>query len=157
VSASGFKPSTAQLTTFFNVQILSHFLIPYLLLSRPEPVLRTGAQICNIARPGEKNRHIDLDDFLCLKAVEAGTFRFLKDVTKFVFMVDLFTQVSRSDILPLRYLHHQIGIQYKVPRHSYHTFVPWNSCNDFVRAPDCSMVHSGPYQGDARFASSLPG
>jgi hypothetical protein len=40
-----------------------HFLIPYMLLTLPRPDLRKGAQICNIARPGEKNRTIDLDDF----------------------------------------------------------------------------------------------
>jgi NAD(P)-dependent dehydrogenase (short-subunit alcohol dehydrogenase family) len=91
--SNGFLGLTAQsLTTFFNVQILSHFLIPYLLLSRPDPVLRKGAQICNIARPGEKNRNIDLDDFICLKALEAGTFSILKDAMRFVFMMDLFTE-----------------------------------------------------------------
>ena len=100
--SNGFLGLTAQsLTTFFNVQILSHFLIPYLLLSRPDPVLRKGAQICNIARPGEKNRNIDLDDFICLKALEAGTFSILKDAMRFVFMMDLFTEASRSHILPL--------------------------------------------------------
>jgi hypothetical protein len=92
-------PQTA--TSVFNVQVLSHFLIPYLLLSRPEPVLRKGAQICNIASPGEKNRNIDVDDLLCLKALEAGTFSLFTDAVKFFFMMDLFTHVSRSEVLPV--------------------------------------------------------
>ncbi|KAL0954040.1 hypothetical protein HGRIS_005194 [Hohenbuehelia grisea] len=84
------SPMTVEaLTTGFNVQILSHFLIPYLLLSRPEPVLRKGAQICNIARPGEKGRTIDMDDFYYLKATEAGKFKLFPNVFSFVFMLDL--------------------------------------------------------------------
>ena len=78
----------------FNIQVLSHFLLPYLLMSDPEPVLRNGAQICNIARPGAKKQNIDFDDFLCLKAVEAGTFSLLRDMEKFFFIMDLFTHVS---------------------------------------------------------------
>ena len=78
----------------FNIQILSHFLIPYLLMSLPEPVLRNGAQICNVTHPGAKKQNIDFDDFLCLKAVEAGTFSLLRDLGKFFFMMDLFTHVS---------------------------------------------------------------
>ena len=78
----------------FNVQILSHFLIPYLLMSSFEPVLGKNAQICNIARPGEINRNIDFDDFRSLKAIETGTFHLLRDVMKFAFIMDLFTQVS---------------------------------------------------------------
>lgn len=100
--STGFLPLTAQsMTTSFNVQILSHFLIPYLLLTLPRPVLRQGAQICNIARPGEKNQTIDLDDFRCLKALEAGKFSILKDIKKFIFMMDLFTYVSRLDFITL--------------------------------------------------------
>lgn len=78
----------------FNIQILSHFLIPYLLMSLPEPALRNGAQICNVAQPGGKRQNIDFDDFLCLKAVEAGTFSLLRDLGRFFFIMDLFTQVS---------------------------------------------------------------
>lgn len=84
----------------FNVQILSHFLIPYLLISLPEPALRNGAQICNIGRPGEKNQTIDFDDFRCLKAAEAGTFSIFRDFFKFTFIMDLFTHVSSSIIEP---------------------------------------------------------
>jgi len=80
------------MTKGFNVQILSHFLIPYLLLSGPEPALRKGAQICTIGRPGEKNRSIDLDDFRCLKAIEAGTFKIFPAAFSFAFMTDLSTQ-----------------------------------------------------------------
>jgi hypothetical protein len=79
----------------FNVQILSHFLVPYLLLSLPKPVLGKDAQICNIARPGEMNRTIDFDDFRSLKSIETGTFSTLQAVMKFAFMMDLFTHVSR--------------------------------------------------------------
>jgi hypothetical protein len=89
---------TAQsLTAYYNVQILSHFLIPYLLLSSSKPILGKGAQICNIARPGEKNRNIDLEDFRCLKAFEAGKFSPMGDTLKFVFQMDLYTQASMSD------------------------------------------------------------
>lgn len=96
--STGILPLSAQsITSSFNTQILSHFLIPYLLLSSQKPILQKGAQICNIARPGEKNRNIDMDDFLCLKAFEAGTFRLLPAAMKFVFMLDLLTQASTSD------------------------------------------------------------
>ena len=78
----------------FRIQVLSHFLIPYLLMSLPEPILRNGAQICNIAQPGAKKQNIDFDDFLCIKSVEAGTFSLLRDLGKFFFIMDLFTHVS---------------------------------------------------------------
>jgi hypothetical protein len=79
--------------SIFNVQILPHFLIPYLLLSLPAPVLRKGAQICNIGRPGDKNRNLNLDDMLCLKSIEAGTFSLFSDMMKWVVMMDLLTHV----------------------------------------------------------------
>lgn len=86
-------PMTVQAMTIgFNVQVLSHFLLPYL-LSGPKPVLRKDAQICNIVRPGEKDHDIDLDDFRSLKAIEAGTFRLFPAMMKFCFVVDLFTKV----------------------------------------------------------------
>jgi hypothetical protein len=100
----------------FNVQILSHFLIPYLLLSLPDPVLGNDAQICNIARPGEVNRNIDFDDFRSLKAVEAGTFSILRDAMKFVFIMDLFTHVSAYNGIWLTYL------QYVQNRNSMYGF-----------------------------------
>ena len=101
VSASFLALMAQSMTTGFNIQILLHFLIPYLLLTLPQPVLWKGAQICNIGRPGEKNRTIDLNDFRCLKTFEAGKFSLLKDAMKFVFMMDLFTHASRLDIITL--------------------------------------------------------
>ncbi|KAL0954055.1 hypothetical protein HGRIS_005207 [Hohenbuehelia grisea] len=85
-------PTVKSMTMGFNVQILSHFVIPYLLINRPEPVLRNWAQVCNIARPGEKGRPIDLDDFRFLKSVEAGTFKLRSGLMTFPFILDLFTQ-----------------------------------------------------------------
>ena len=101
--SAGTYDTAVALKNTFNAMILSHFLIPYLLVTFPEPVLREGAQICNIARPGLKNQAIDFDDFVCLKAVEAGTFRAFRDTGKYVFMMDLFTHVSRSDDYLLAY------------------------------------------------------
>ncbi len=89
-----FTPGTVEtLTAGFNVQIISHFLIPYLLLTRTNPVLREGAQICNIGRPGEKNRTIDFEDFSGLKAAAAGTFSVMTHPFRWVFMIDVFTKV----------------------------------------------------------------
>ncbi|KAJ8473355.1 hypothetical protein ONZ45_g16330 [Pleurotus djamor] len=89
---SCFLPSTVEvIAPGFNVQVLSHFLIPYLLLERPNPVLRKGAQICNMGRPGEFNRTIDFDDFVGLKAAAAGQFG-MAHPFKWVFMMDVFTR-----------------------------------------------------------------
>jgi hypothetical protein len=137
-------PTVRTITTFFKVQILSHFLIPYLLLSRPDPVLRKGAQICNIGRPGENNQDIDMDDFLCLKALESGKFNLWKDTMKFVFMVDLFTQAGVSyDLNPTPndrlYLS---GIQYEIPRYAHRPCFPWFGRNEQLQASVRPMVHS---------------
>ncbi|KAF4578240.1 hypothetical protein EYR36_000047 [Pleurotus pulmonarius] len=88
-----FTPGTVEtLTAGFNVQILSHFLIPYLLLTRTNPVLREGAQICHLGRPGEQNRTIDFEDFSGLKAAAAGTFSMMTHPFRWVFMIDVFTK-----------------------------------------------------------------
>lgn len=48
-------PTPESMTVAFNVQMLSHFLIPYILLSHPQPILRDGAQVCTICRPDEQD------------------------------------------------------------------------------------------------------
>ena len=101
--SAGTYDTAVALNSTFNAMILSHFLIPYLLMTFPELVLREGARICNIARPRLKNQAIDFDDFVCLKAVEEGTFRSFRDAGKYVFMMDLFTHVSWSDGYSLAY------------------------------------------------------
>ena len=82
------------MTSGFNTQILSHFLVPYLLLSRPEPILRQGAQICHIGRPGEIGRTLDMDDIMGLKSVEGGSLSLIATAFRWVFTMDLFTEVS---------------------------------------------------------------
>ena len=104
----------------FNVQILSHFLIPYLLLSLPEPILGKDARICNIARPGEINQIIDFDDFLSLKAIEKGTFSIFRNVMKFVFMMDLFTHVSGVNIIWFDI--HRIAYLFELNRNLMYSF-----------------------------------
>ncbi|KAJ8481017.1 hypothetical protein ONZ45_g15451 [Pleurotus djamor] len=54
------KPEDAPIG--FNVQVMSHFLIPYLLATRNEPSLRKGAQICHIGRPGASIGSLDVDN-----------------------------------------------------------------------------------------------
>ncbi|KZP18623.1 hypothetical protein FIBSPDRAFT_590555 [Athelia psychrophila] len=87
-------PTPESLTIAFNVQILSHFLIPYLLLSRPQPILRQGAQICNVGRPGEIGRAVNMDDFIGIKAIQGGNVAFVKKLLSWVFIMDLYTQAS---------------------------------------------------------------
>ncbi|KZP34341.1 NAD(P)-binding protein [Athelia psychrophila] len=86
-------PTRESATIAFNVQLLSHFLIPYLLLSRPQPVLRQGARISNIMRPGAQVQVLDLDDPMGLNLIEKGKLAYLKNIRLGIpFMADLFTE-----------------------------------------------------------------
>ena len=66
----------------FHAQVLSHFLVPYLLLERVEPVLRDGARIFNVARPWETGRAIDMDDIVGLQLMEGGGRAFVGGLLK---------------------------------------------------------------------------
>ena len=92
------------MTRGFHAQVLSHFLVPYLLLSRADPVLHEGARVFNVARPGEMGRAIDMDDIVGLKLMEGGARAFVAGLLKWAFIIDLFTEVSSP--FPARHCHY---------------------------------------------------
>ncbi|KAF7967318.1 hypothetical protein HWV62_34719 [Athelia sp. TMB] len=100
--------TAASATTAFNVQILSHFLVPYLLLTGAEPVLRAGAQVSTIMRPGDKGKPLDPadPDFVGIKRLEEkGTMAYLRDGAKHLLTVDLFTEEFNRRFPAVRTMH----------------------------------------------------
>ncbi|KAF7979927.1 hypothetical protein HWV62_40342 [Athelia sp. TMB] len=98
-------PSTESVTCAFHTQVLSHFLVPYLLLSRAEPVLRDGARVFNVARPGEIGRTIDMDDVMGLQLMEGRARAFVGGLLKWAFIIDLFTEEFNRRFPRTRTLH----------------------------------------------------
>ena len=99
-----------------------------------------------------------MDDFRCLKALQAGKFTLLKDTMKFVFMMDLYTQASRHAITPLAVIDpvkQEFNIRFLVT-HTTHVYpevvamalfkhLPW-----YIRGPSniiLPLVDSGPLFG----------
>ncbi|KAF7980178.1 hypothetical protein HWV62_39657 [Athelia sp. TMB] len=100
--------TAASVTAAFNVQILSHFLVPYLLLTRAEPVLRAGAQVSTIMRPGDKGKQLDPadPDFIGVQRLaEKGTMAYLRHGASHTLTVDLFTEEFNRRFPAVRTVH----------------------------------------------------